>query len=59
MINLSTPNEELLDELKSDEKKAEYWLTKHIGGERKMADKKQNNRKNNRNNNEVYNPRFR
>lgn len=38
MINLSTPNEELLDELKSDKKKAEYWLTKHIGGERKMAE---------------------
>lgn len=32
MINLSTPSQELLNELWSDYKKADYWLTKKLGG---------------------------
>lgn len=36
MINLSTPNKELLEELKSDFARADYWLTKKLGGEKKQ-----------------------
>jgi len=38
MINLSTPNEELLKEIQEDEIKAEYWLKKKIGGEWKLEE---------------------
>ena len=36
MINLNTPNEQLLSELKSDFARASYWLTKTLGGEKKQ-----------------------
>lgn len=38
MINLSTPSKELLDELLSDYKKADYWLTKQLGGLKKQKE---------------------
>lgn len=38
MINLSTPNEELLKELNSDYAKLGYWMKKKVGGEWKLAE---------------------
>lgn len=38
MINLSKPSKELLDELLSDYKKADYWLTKQLGGLKKQKE---------------------
>ena len=38
MINLSTPSQELLSELLSDYKKADYWLTKKLGGIKKQKE---------------------
>jgi hypothetical protein len=38
MINLSTPSEELLKELLSDYAKADYWLTKKLGGMNKQKE---------------------
>ena len=38
MINLSTPSKELLDELLSDYKKADYWLTKQLGEMKKQKE---------------------
>lgn len=38
MINLSTPSQELLNELLSDYKKADYWLTKKLGGMKKQKE---------------------
>lgn len=38
MINLSTPSKELLEELLSDYKKADYWLTKQLGGLKKQKE---------------------
>lgn len=37
MINLSTPNEELIRELNADYEKLGYWLKKKVGGEKKVA----------------------
>ena len=38
MINLSTPSQELLKELLSDYTKADYWLTKKLGGIKKQKE---------------------
>ena len=38
MINLSTPNKQLVEELKADYRKADYWLTKKLGGEKKQRE---------------------
>lgn len=38
MINLSTPSKELLDELWDDYTKADYWLTKKLGGMKKQSE---------------------
>ena len=36
MINLRTPNKELLAELKADYRRADYWVKKSVGGEKKL-----------------------
>ena len=38
MINLSTPNEELINELNSDYRKLGYWMEKKVGGYRKKQE---------------------
>lgn len=38
MINLSTPSQELLDELLADYAKGDYWLTKKLGGMKKQKE---------------------
>lgn len=38
MINLSTPSQELLNELLNDYQKADYWLTKKLGGMKKQKE---------------------
>lgn len=38
MINLNTPSQELLNELWDDYKKADYWLTKQLGGMKKQKE---------------------
>ena len=38
MINLSTPSQELLKELLADYDKADYWLTKKLGGMKKQKE---------------------
>lgn len=38
MINLSTPNKELLKELNADYAKLGYWMKKKVGGEWKLAE---------------------
>ena len=38
MINLSTPSQELLKELLADYDKADYWLTKKLGGIKKQKE---------------------
>lgn len=40
MINLSTPNKEMLAELKSDYSKANYWIEKKTGGGKKVEELK-------------------
>ena len=42
MINLSTPNEELLKELDSDYRKLGYWMEKKVGGQRKKQELQDN-----------------
>lgn len=37
MINLSTPNKELIAELNADYEKLDYWMKKKVGGEKKLA----------------------
>ena len=37
MINLSTPNKELIQELNADYEKLGYWMKKKIGGEKKLS----------------------
>lgn len=37
MVNLSTPNNELIHELNADYEKLGYWMKKKIGGEKKLA----------------------
>lgn len=36
MINLSTPNEQMLAELKDDYRRADYWIMKKVGGRKKL-----------------------
>ena len=38
MINLSTPNKEMLAELKEDYRRADYWIKKTVGGEKKLQE---------------------
>lgn len=38
MINLSTPNKEMLAELKDNYRRADYWVKKKVGGEKKLQE---------------------